>query len=143
MIETKEKIINGSTYSVTQLPARRALRLQAKLVKLLGPAASAIFVASGDLDTADQAIPKAVASLASQLDDKNFDQLVLELLQGQARINGKEITEHVLDMEFAGKLNELFLLLGFVLEVNFGDFFREGGILSQFLSYPPTMETEI
>lgn len=142
MIETKEKVINGSSYSVTQLPARRALRLQAKLMKLLGPAASTIFVASGDLDTADQAIPKAVSALAAQLDDKTFDQLILELLQGQARKNGKEITENVLDMEFSGNLNELYLLLIFVLEVNFGDFFREGGILSSFLNLQMTAETE-
>jgi hypothetical protein len=141
MIQTLEKTINGSSYSVTQLPARRALRLQAKLVKLLGPAVSTIFVASGDLDNADQSIPKAIAALASQLDDKSFDQLVLDLLQGQARKNGKEINEAVLDMEFAGNLNELFLLLAFVLEVNFGDFFREGGILSSFLNLQ--MKTEI
>lgn len=137
MIETREKIINGSTYSVTQLPARRALKLQAKLIKLLGPAVSTIFIASGDLDTADQSIPKAVSALVTQLDDKTFDQLVLELLQGQVRRDGKEITEHVLDLEFAGKLNELFLVISFVLEVNFGDFFQEGGILSGYLNKAP------
>lgn len=142
MIETKEKVIGSSNYAVTQLPARRALRLQAKLVKLLGPAVSTIFVATGDLDSADQSIPKAITALASQLDDKTFDQLILDLLQGQVRKNGKEITEQVLDLEFAGNLNELFLVLSFVLEVNFGDFFREGGILSSFLNLQMKAEIE-
>lgn len=142
MIETKEKVISGSNYAVTQLPARRALRLQAKLVKLLGPAVSTIFVATGDLDNADQSIPKAITALATQLDDKTFDQLVLDLLQGQVRKNGKEITEQVLDLEFAGKLNELFLVLAFVLEVNFGDFFQKEGILSGFLNLQMNLQTE-
>ena len=38
MIETKEKQIGDATYSVTQLPARRALKLKNKLIKMFGTA---------------------------------------------------------------------------------------------------------
>lgn len=132
-IETKTKEINNETYSVTQLPARRALRLQAKLIKLFGPAAAEIFVAAGtNLSTADHSLPKAISLLTNELDDKTFDSLVIEMLQG-SRKNGEEITEKSIDLMFAGKLNDLFLLLAFVVEVNYGDFFQEGGILKGLL----------
>lgn len=129
MIETFEKQINNSTYMVTQLPARRALKLQAKLLKLLGPAASQIFIAAANnLLTADDAIPKAITLLVNELDDKTFDTFIMELLQG-VRKDGMELNEKTVDLEFAGSLNELFLVIQYILEVNFGDFFQEGGIL--------------
>lgn len=133
MIETREKEIDGSTYSVTQMTARRALRMQARLLKLLGPAASALFVAATkDLKSADDSIPKAIAYLGENLDEKTFDSLVMELMAG-VRKDNHELTPATIDMEFAGDLNTLFLVLKFVLEVNFGDFFSEKGILSMFL----------
>lgn len=129
MIETFEKQIGNSVYMVTQLPARRALKLQAKLLKLLGPAASEIFLAAAkDIDNADRSIPKAISLLVSELDDKTFDSFIMEMLVG-VRKDGMELNEKTADLEFAGKLNELFLVIQYVLEVNFGDFFQEGGIL--------------
>lgn len=129
MIETKEIEINGDIYSVTQLPARRALVLQAKLVKMLGASAAQMFVASGlDDDKAGEAIPKALSLLMEQIDDKTFDKFVLDILVG-VRKNGTELNPALFDMEFAGKLNTVFLLMKFVLEVNFSDFFQEGGII--------------
>lgn len=129
MIETFEKQINNSTYMVTQLPARRALKLQAKLLKLLGPAASELFLAAAkDIHNADSAIPKAISLLVNELDDKTFDVFIMEMIQG-VRKDGIELNEKTVDIEFAGKLNELFLVVQYVLEVNYGDFFQEGGIL--------------
>ncbi len=129
MIETKQKEINGSTYAVTQMPAMRALRMQARLLKLLGPALGVLFVAENKEEGAgDSQIPNALAMLASQLDEKNFDYLILDLIQG-VRKNGVELTKPIIDLEFAGKLNELFLVLQYVLEVNYADFFQENGII--------------
>lgn len=47
MIETREKHINGSVYSCTQLPARRALRMKAKLLRIFGPALAQLFLPGG------------------------------------------------------------------------------------------------
>lgn len=133
MIETKELELNGSTYLVTEMTARRALRMQARLLKLLGPAASAIFLAiSKDVDTADNAIPSAITHLVIQLDEKTFDGLIMDLMQG-VRKDGMELTPAIIDIEFSGDLNSLFLILKFILEVNFSSFFREGGILTTLL----------
>jgi len=133
MIETKELELNGSTYLVTEMTARRALRMQARLLKLLGPAASAIFLAAAkDVDSADDSIPNAITHLVDQLDEKSFESLVMELMQG-VRKDNMELTPAIIDLEFAGDLNSLFLVLKFILEVNFGSFFSEGGILTTML----------
>lgn len=138
MIETFEKTIGKSNYMVTQLPARRALKLQAKLLKLIGPSAAVIFSAAvSDFDNADNCLPHAVRLLAEQLDERNFDIFVMEMLQG-VRKEGMELTDKNVDLEFAGNLNELFLVLQYVLEVNFGDFFQEGGILKSLMKKEET-----
>lgn len=146
MIEAKDKVINGHNYTVTQMTARRALAMQAKLMKLLGPSAGVMLSQSGkSIEEAEQCLPEAILMLVNQLDEKTFDSLVIELMQG-VRKDNFELTPQVLDMEFAGNLNTLFLVLQFVLEVNFGDFFLQGGILNgifnQTKEIPPQLKKE-
>ncbi len=140
MIETKEIVLNGSVYSVTQMPARRALKVQAKLMKLLGPAIGQMFLVSSS-DSADENIPKIISLLVDQLDEKTFDTFILELIEFYVRKDGKEVNAQTFDLIFAGKLNELFLLLKFILEVNFADFFQEGGIIKSLT--PPELQADI
>jgi hypothetical protein len=133
MIQTKEKQIKGAVYSVTQLPARRALRLKAKLLRLFGPALVQLFLPGGTnesmsgLPFSKTEAVLAVESLMAQLDDKTFENLVMELCQG-VRKDGMELTESVIDIEFAGDLGTLMQVLWFVIDCNFGSFFGESGI---------------
>ncbi len=131
MIETKEKTINGSKYSVTQFTAFKALRIQNKLIKLLGPSLGCVF-SSYDPKDPDKGLPLALKMLAEQLDEDVFENLVIEILQ-TTRKSGHELKRDLINMEFSGKLNELFLVLQFVLEVNYADFFSEGGIITNLL----------
>ncbi len=131
MIETLEKVIGESNYMVTQMPAMRAVRMQARLLKLLGPSFAAM-VAAGDKENPDSCLPLAVQLLADKLDEKTFESLVLELLQG-VRKDGQELNRSKIDLDFAGHLNDLYLVLQFVLEVNFSDFFQEGGIIAELI----------
>lgn len=135
MIETLEKEINGSTYSVTQLPARRALKLQAKLAKMLSPFLAEMLIAAESTETS---LSKAVQLLVSEIDDKTFDQFVMDMLPG-VRKNNVELTPSTVDLEFAGNLNELFLVLKFVLEANFSDFFQESGIFKMLIPQSPSL----
>ena len=133
MIQTREKQIKGALYSVTQLPARRALRLKAKLLRLFGPALAQLFLPGGNqeniagLPFSKAEAVRAIESLMAQLDDKTFENLVLELCQG-VRKDGMELTESVIDVEFAGDLGTLMQVLWFVIDCNFGSFFGESGI---------------
>lgn len=142
MIETREKQINGSTYSCTQLPARRALRMKAKLLRIFGPSLAQLFLPGGT-DKNMAGLPfskgeavKAIECVMLQLDDKTFENLVLELCQG-VRKEGMELTDSVIDVEFAGDLPTLMQVLAFVVDCNFGSFFGESGIGSLFKEEPP------
>lgn len=112
MIETKEKQIDGSTYLVTQMTARRALRMKAKLLKLFGTALAEIFLPSDDqpiegLGFSKQEAINAIQSLSCDLEEKVFESLLVELLSG-VRKDNVELTEAIIDMEFAGKLQTLY-----------------------------------
>lgn len=130
MIESKEKQIGDSKYMVTQMTALRAVRMQARLLKMLGPSFAAMI--ASDQANPDSCLPMAVSLLSDKLDEKSFENLVVDLMQG-VRKNGVELTRSDLDMEFAGNLNELFLVMQFVLECNFSDFFQDGGIIADLI----------
>jgi hypothetical protein len=169
-IQTKEKKIGESVYTVTQLPARRALKLKARLVKMFGTSLAQIFLTSQETEeknpdemTTDElasqlaisavdkykiqdmrkaSVVKGVQLLVSNLDEKTFDDLCMELLQG-VRKDGMELTAGKIDQDFAGELTTLYAVLLFVLEVNYADFFGWSGIgnLSQGLN-PQDQDTK-
>lgn len=130
MIETREKIIDGATYTVTQLPARRALKLKAKLLKLFGPVLAQFFVTATEKGTDEEKkndIVRAVEMLGQHIDENSFEQLIVEMLSG-VRKNGMELTPAVIDMEFAGDMAGIYHVVFFVIEVNFANFFSMVGI---------------
>lgn len=133
MIETIEKEINGATYVVTQLPARRAIRLKAKLIKLFGPALAQMILQTSSEDESQNknSLVSAIESLAASLDPVEFENLIVEILQG-CRKNGKELLPQIIDLEFAGDMESLYKLLMFILEVNYANFFSMLGIGNQF-----------
>ena len=141
MYQTIEKTINGSTYSVTQLPARRALKLKARLLKVFGPSlAQMVFTRENESPLDQENVVKAITLLVNQLDDATFERLTVEILQG-VRKGGMELTESLIDSEFAGDLGTLFLVLGFVMEVNYGSFFAQSGIGNPFKAPEPQQPT--
>jgi hypothetical protein len=133
MIESKEKVIEGAKYYVSQFPARRALKLKTRLVKLLAPS---LFTMAGkggnilDAELGSDSIGKAVNMLVERLDENDLENLIMELLC-MTRREGKEITPQYFDMVYAGNFQELYEALYFVLEVNFGSFFTKIGIGAQ------------
>jgi len=114
MIETREKKIDNAVYSVTQLPARRALKMKAKLIKLFGS-----MLLGGDSNS--------FQNMCSSLDENQFESICMELIQG-VRKNNIELTPSTFDLEFAGDMAGVYKLLLFVIEVNYENFFTMIGI---------------
>jgi len=141
MYQRLEKTINGSTYSLTQLPARRALKLKARLLKVFGPSLAQMVFASKDAFDQENVV-KAMNLLVDHIDDATFEKLTVELLQG-VRKQGVELTDSVIDSEFAGDLGTLFLVLWFVLEANYGSFFALSGIGNPFNAPEPQDKTDM
>lgn len=139
MIETFQKEIDGATYQITQLPARRALKLQAKLIKLFGGVIGNFCLGNGK-DT-DEKIVNAIQSLSYTIDENNFDSLCMEILQG-VRKNGVELTPATIDLEFAGDMAGIYKLIFEVLKVNFENFFTMLGIGNQSMLQPSQAVTK-
>lgn len=169
-VETKEKKIGEAVYAVTQLPARRALRLKARLLKMFGASATQLLLTALEpeekkpsemnkeelevyektsaveryriQDLRKASVVKGIQLLAQGLDDKTFDELCMELLQNVRR-NGVEMTGSSVDMDFAGNLTELYTVIAFMLEVNFADFFLVAPSIGSQLQAPQeTIEAE-
>ena len=134
-LEKKECDIDGLKITVTQFPARTGFKMQAKLAKIFGPAlgelVSGVKGKTGKgLTEAEIDLSKfsgAVRTLFEKIDEESALVLIFELLQF-TRINGEEVTEEIFDDTFPGKYATLYKILYFVVEVNYGSFFGQGGI---------------
>lgn len=130
MTETKEKTIDGKLVSVSQFPARRALHLKIRLIKLLGPSLAQLLAKTKnkkvDLNASLEEFTPAIEKLTAALDPDVFVDLVLELLS-MTRVGGREVVP-LFDTEYAGNLMFVYKMVWWVLEVNFGNFFGQNGI---------------
>jgi hypothetical protein len=141
-IQSLDKEINGSIYTVTQFPARRALKIKAKLIKIFGPIFAQVFLSidtkKADKDQKNDFII-AIEMLSNTLDPNEFENLIVELLQS-SRKSGMELTTAIIDLEFAGDMSSLYKLIWFVIEVNFADFFALMGIGHLFEQHPESKQ---
>jgi len=155
MIQTKEKLIDERSVSVTQFPARKGLKIKLRLAKMIAPGfASATGILSNGLDAEfdSKALSYAVSQLVDNIgNDATVDFIVLELMQG-TRLDDKEINNAIFDMEFAGNYGLLYKIIGFILEVNYGSFFESlniGHLTSKFPNFvgqkthPPIPDQEL
>lgn len=131
--ETRE--INGATYTVQQFVARRGLALKTKLIKLIAPSAFALIggaKAQGgniiDADIGADVLSKSIKTMLDNLGDSaDVERLVFEILSNTRR-NNAQIDGLLFDDVYAGNYGELFKAVFFVIEVNYGSFFRDMGI---------------
>lgn len=127
MLAQKKKEINGVTYLVTQMAARKAIKTQLRLVKILG---SNIFTILQSVQAGGTfKLENLLAELKPLLD--NFDDAVVfdfveslidtgVFIQKTDGATGIEVPIKLdIDTHFNGRLNDLWLLAAFVLEVNF------------------------
>lgn len=111
---SQETVIAGRAYTATKLPAMRALKLLARLGRVAGP--SAALLTDGDAN-----IDAAARALFDRLGEDELELLVRGLLES-VRVEGRPVLTGF-DTEYAGKLDEVFQLVKFALEVQFGGFF--------------------
>lgn len=112
------KTINGRTYTVAKMPAFRALDVFEMIVSLVGPGFVSIVGINED-------VTKVAQALFSKLGGGKIKELTKVLLDGViVEENGKQSPMLTgFDLRYSGKLWEVFQVLGFVVEVNYADFF--------------------
>lgn len=141
MIETHEKMIDDFNVMVTEMPAMRALRIQTKLLKIIGsPLSELLKIKPDDEDSENNCFSKSVTILCQNLNENDFENLVLELCLC-VRVNGHEMKKSFIDITFTAKLNTLFKILAYVIEVNYADFFQEGSFINQAIAELKTRNT--
>jgi hypothetical protein len=115
MIRTEDRVINGARYSITQMTAWKALQMQTRLFKIVGPAFS-------EQD-------KFLEKIAENLSEKEIENLFWDLIFAcGVRKENMELTKSLIDIEFAGDTGSLFKLITEIVEVNYGDFLETSGI---------------
>jgi len=119
--------IDGFTYQVNQLPARKGLELLTEVATVAGPLVAAMGDKglSGLLDSeADGGAFLGVAkAIAGSLDSKRVLGIT-DTLAGVTYLEGKALTGNALDAHFMGRVFSMLKWLAFALEVQFGDFFN-------------------
>lgn len=133
-LETKETIIDGRRYAVTQLPAFQALDLLEQLTTLAGPALGALAKngVSGQVDFEAGAV-----RLFAGLGGGKLKAITLALLSTTTVDIGDRSPKmlDVFDLEYAGKLSVVFRVLAFAMGVQFADFFAAAkSVLGEFLA---------
>lgn len=125
---TKSQTIDGTVFTVTQLPSMRSLKLMHRLMRVTGPALFKL--AGGGKSVSLKDVDLSAAGEAAQLffgsfSDNDLEALTREILDS-ATVDHEGRTIPLLpvfDLVMAGKVLTIFKLLWFALEVNYGDFF--------------------
>jgi len=118
-MEQKSKSIGTTTYLVTQMDAISALKVQTKLIRILGPGVLAL-VDGGKNKSVKEKITELIPKLMENFDDEMANDLVLSLFKKGIFTQEGDIPK-VVDFatHFAGKSTEMWQVVGFILEVNF------------------------
>ena len=127
MIEQKKKVIGDTTYAVTQLGAVAALKIQTKLLRIIGPGIAGLDI--DEIQNSDEGvvkqkfistIMKILPEMFATFDDVVVNELVDMLFDSNVFImEGKTPTVLDFDEHFVGKPLDIWKVVGFILEVNF------------------------
>lgn len=157
-LKVLDRPVAGGTLTVTQFPVLTAIRVGARVFKLVGPVLGAFGVgvdfnglAEGGLGDSKidlaKALPKVLSTLAETLNPDQFGQLCQDLLGSAIWTDGKVKYElgsnpAYIDVVFCGSITDLFQALRLVLEAN--DFFGFGAIgkLRQAPAVAPTTNSQ-
>ena len=135
MRKTEERDIDGENYEFHQLGAIKAHSLLLKVGKIIGPTFGEMADSSengieGLLD-ADVDLGSIIEGLFSRADDKVVLDVITTLLSQVIHhgVGGLK-NETIIDEHFAGRLPHMYKVVLASAEVQYGDFFAEGGMLS-------------
>lgn len=124
MREESTREIGGMTFQVQQLPATKAVLLSRRLASIVGPAAlKGLGGAAGGLANLDVGgLSTAAEMLFEKLTEAEFSSIMKQLLDGCfVEHDGKKaLLLPQFDHLMRGKILEIYQLLAFALEVNFG-----------------------
>ncbi len=116
-IQTHEKTIDSVRYIVTPLPAGTALKMAARVARILAPIVSEV----STMAEAKGALGSALVDLAESLDDATVEYLYTTLAPSTRVVIGSAQLDldKVFDEHFRGRVRACLEWLRFAMEVNF------------------------
>ena len=115
-MEQKSKTIGTTTYLVTQMDAISCLKIQTKLIKVLG---EGVFSLVGNTQSVQEKAAVLLPALMNSYDDELVNEIVLALFEKGVftEVNGQP---KVVDFSthFIGKPKEMWQVAMFILEAN-------------------------
>lgn len=116
-MEQKRKSIGTTIYLVTQMDAISALKVQTKLIKILGAGALSLLEQG---KKAKDKLAALVPQLMENFDDELVNTLVLDLFEKGVFTEENGVPKVVeFATHFAGKPFEMWQVVAFILETNF------------------------
>lgn len=117
-LDFHEETIDGVTYQVRMLPARRAQRLLIRLGKIIGPGLGAVRDADAEIGAA--LFAQAASALFLSADEEAVDGILMELAE-VTLADGKPL-KPIYDVHFAGRIFSAGKWAAFALRAQFSDF---------------------
>lgn len=133
-MEAKEKLIGTDTYKVVPMDAVSALKVQTKLLKILGRGTLS-FLSKGFTDASKHKITadnlstylekmahQLIPELMNNFDDEDVNQLIIMLFEKNVFVKEKNTGGDLkceLGKHFIGKAFDIWKVASFILEVNF------------------------
>jgi hypothetical protein len=123
MIEEIDKEINGMRFHFNPLPAKKALKLDKRVITLLVP----IFGGLKDLNLNSgidtETMARGVSEALSNMTDEDYDKFIIDLLSAtqyyqEGVATPVEITSTVIDTIFRGELATLYKLMFEIMKYN-------------------------
>lgn len=141
----EQKVINGRTYYVVQMPPEKAFLIQLRLTKILGGAIGVMapaLAASNKMDNGSRAatMAGAIGALFANATEQEIFQLMAEVVT-TAKVDGERIE---INKHFQGEyLSDLYKVFFWVCGVNFESFFGAGGLDGLLSKFKTAMANEL
>jgi len=138
-MKSLEKNINGRKYTVTKFPTRKSVHVLWELGTTGIPAFVKAITSMENLKSAERSIDsdsitKSFEMLFAKCDHDKID-YILDNMLSLVFIDGQELLPQM-DLVFQGELENLFKVLAFSFEANYGSFLGVEKIKSLFLKAP-------
>ena len=120
--KTETFVADGVEYSVTQWPAEKAMLMQLKIMKVIGPVFATL---AAEQDDVGDTIAAAINSLFSSSSPDEILSIIKESIIGNVAADGRRINAADFTERFSGdSLLNVYLVFAFVVRVNYSAFIR-------------------
>ena len=124
-----QKLINNVSYEIQPLLARKALKLQFKVAKVLAGGAGGVgevFDAVKDGGSVEQSVIKMASGIIGSMDVEESIDLIAEIISTvtiERPSGAKDACD--LDTDFSVNLDDLYMVLAFALEFHFSGLIKK------------------